>query len=320
MSITRKKESTALKNHINSYLNGGVILNRCNIKFLQKLNFVDFDLAKIYRVKDINPLLARNRISHHIGFKNVSVANILGSNAFDDGFQNIPQVLDQFFGYDNSYLTRSIGLLNLDKDTFFLELSGSFKKEPICVTEFDDDKYIITENGTHRFIVLRLMYLSELSMAKTEEEKIKLKEKYTIPVDTCVIDKDASYAMNLISIFDVNGEVDYIFDEHDKNYRPTGNFVIVFLNGKKLKYTRDEFFDYVGMLDEKANYMCIFESIDDNDIYNLLSSYEKVSSFKLFVSRFCPRFLKFIIENNYEKICFETNDNYDYFENFGKKI
>lgn len=319
-SIIKKKVSIVLRNHINYYMNGGVILHKCNLEFLQKLNIVDFDSAKIYREEDINPLLARNRILYHVGFRDVSIADIVGSNICDKNCRNIIQMLDQLFddGGDD-YHTRSVGLLKLDKDTIISQLSRSFKKEPICVTEIDDNKYVISINGMHRFAVLRLMYLSELSLVKTEEERAFLKRKYTIPVDTCVVDTSVSYVMNLISAFDINGQIKDIFNEYDNNYRPTGNLVIVLSNCKKIKYTRDEFLNYMKNIDANIDYPDVYKNIDINIAHDLIKSYETISSFKSFVSKYCPRFLQFIIEKNQAKARLVIDLNLYDFEKSSKK-
>ncbi len=272
-----------------------VILNKCNLEFLKRLNFTDFDMAPIYREKDINPLVSGWRVTKDEGIIDVSIADILGSNIFDRYVHNIPEALDQFFEENSDgYHTRSLGLLKLDRNEIIDRLQSSFRIEPICVTEIEDGKYVISTNGMHRYVVLRLMYLSEVMEAKTDEEIASINERYTIPVEAKTADLEVSYAMYLISAFDLNHEIRGIFTDCDENYRQNGGVVVRFNNGNEVKYTRDQLLDYIKNIDQSIAYPDFFENGDNDKLYHIVRSQESIESFKKFSSLYCPNLQKHI--------------------------
>ncbi|MBR2587820.1 MAG: hypothetical protein IKD77_01270 [Bacilli bacterium] len=142
----------------------------------------------IYSAKDLGNVYSG--FEHETVQKKVSVANIVG---FDYAAQDIaPEAfasLNDFFDSSDGeysrgeYSKRSLGLLKLSPKTAISDLQDSFEKEQIHVSEVAPGKYVVTENGMHRYALLRALYLSELAEVGDNQEAIEaLNKKYEIPV------------------------------------------------------------------------------------------------------------------------------------------
>lgn len=277
-----------------------------NQKFLERLNITDTSSIKIYREKDINPLACGWRVINHKGISDVPVSNILGSNLFPGQYNTLLQALDYYFKDDNYF--KKFSLLKSDVDSILERIKRSFKNEPICVTEIDEGKYVISVNGIHRYIILKLLYLSELGKASREEEVNLLNEKYTIPCDVDCVDLDISYAIYFLNSFDFNGNIKDVMTDYDKNNRQNGGIRIRFTDGTERGYTKEQALRLVMEFDNKANYLDI-SSINSGFISNISRLFDSILSFKEFVSKYCPNLANFVFENSkddniqhYEKI------------------
>lgn len=182
--------------------------------------------SKLYSSKNINRIIFSYGISKASDKTDMSIGDIIGYDyEWRIGSTDV-NILSGFENYFNkegtNYQNRSIGMLDYSSDEVIKQLWKSFSKEPITVREADEGKFIIDNNGLHRYTILRLHYLNELSKASTEEEKQQVKAKYTIPVERKTIDYVKTYCNYLL---------DYFFDislslEVDENYRYTGKSTI----------------------------------------------------------------------------------------------
>src|SRR5574344_1063660 len=118
-------------------------------KLLEKS--ADNNNAYIFNDFEINPIVASYGIFVGKSEKRmVSVADILGYNMRSE--TNIFKSIPNFFETDgDGYHSRSIGLLNYSSDEIMGQLKSSFEKEPISLQEIKNNKYIISNNGLHRF-------------------------------------------------------------------------------------------------------------------------------------------------------------------------
>lgn len=179
-------------------------MNKCNEDFIKRrgINLSNID-STIYDIEDINEIVAKFDVQGQNVSKNVSVAQILGIYNRDDHISgSYPEVLDSFFDYQgDGYHTRSLSMLEYDEENVINGLMSSFKEEPMVLIEGESNKYLIMSNGMHRFLCMRLLYLSAKSKCKNELELSELIKKYTIPVEVVQIDYIKTYCKYLINLF-----------------------------------------------------------------------------------------------------------------------
>ncbi len=181
-------------------------MNLCNEEFLKRNKIDKNELtknvdSKIYSFSEINPLAEIVYFQKREERKNISIANIVGYNyQFYSAPNDIIESLDNFFDSEgDGYHSRSVGILEYDRDYILDKLQDSFKMEPMVVADTGEGKYTISTNGLHRFTVLRLLYLSEVVQAKGDPRKLdELEKKYTIPVQLQGIEFEKTYCKYLI--------------------------------------------------------------------------------------------------------------------------
>lgn len=218
------------------------------LKFLEKNN-INLEALKEGDLDSIHHILRPYNVNRlitltHPFFKeekaiNISIADILGYDKEYCGAYYFLESIPSFF-YRNGtpYQQRSIELLSLTSDDIMERLALSFVKEPIKVQELEDNAYIISTNGLHRFTMLKIHYLIEYEKSnKTEEEIVALNKKYTIPVLSEKLDYVKTYS-NLILNY-LNDEYD-LHTEYDENNKKTGNLVYCQNSGAKKTITDQE--------------------------------------------------------------------------------
>ena len=212
-------------------------------QFLQNnvssMEYIESDFFKVKSDADINPILNRYYIPSKRIKKYVSIADILGYDYECIGLsRNLVSNLSNFFDENGTtYKTRSVGMLKMDREKCVKTLKAVSENDTIYVRECEDNKYVITDNGMHRYHVLRFHYLNELSQIdQTNSEQVKnLKLKYTIPVEVQQTDYVKTYSYFILKklIPNISLSADY-----DSNYNLTGNVVIKI--GDKQKVFSDE--------------------------------------------------------------------------------
>lgn len=212
-------------------------MNNTILKFLSEKHI---DLNKIAQLDDnhiksgwdINPLLFGNEI-----FKNdyiskiISIADIVG---YDYNFyqlgQNLINNMSSFFDENaNSYERRSISMLDYSTDEIIEKLSDSFEIEPMSLNEVDSGKYVIGDNGLHRFHVIKAHYLKELSLINQNDKEAvaKLKNKYMLDVRVSELDIFKSYSSYILKkLAQLQNQNIRIRTHYDSHWNITGNVVI----------------------------------------------------------------------------------------------
>ncbi len=180
-------------------------MNKCNEAFIRRLNidFSEFD-SRVYTTKDINPIVAEYEVQGEGEIKSVPLEFMYGVDKQVDIVPDytFPKILDSYFDAEgDGYHSRSVGMLQYDENNVIDKLQGSFSSEPMVLHEVDMDKYVVSTNGMHRFLVMRLLYLSARSKCKNETELNELIKKYTIPVKSKKIDLLKTYCKYLINLF-----------------------------------------------------------------------------------------------------------------------
>ena len=214
-------------------------MNQTVIDFLEKNNvnvddLVNDDRFTVLSCKEINPILDNYSIMGNSVKAQVSIADILGyqrdSIQFDTNLiMNLPKLFDR---EKSGYLSRSVGMLEMDRETCIKVMKEICKIDTFCLRKCDENKYIVSLNGMHRYHVLRFHYLNELSQIdQSNPEQLKaLREKYTVDVDIDVPDFTKTYAYYILKKLIPNIEVRA---EYDRNRINTTGNAIVRLFGKE---------------------------------------------------------------------------------------
>jgi len=265
-------------------------MNKCNENFLIKNGIVKEDICsridcRIYSDEDINPIIAKYGFQTNLERKMVSIADIVGYDAEWRGINkaNIFLSLDNFFqeGGDG-YHSRSLGLLNYNKENIMEELQGSLKNDRINLMETGEGTYIISTNGLHRYTVLRSLYLCEAANANGNKEKLsEIAQKYTIPAEVRKIDVEKTYCKYLLTMVRTKENEKKIKDietEYDSTWSITGNVVIKYINGDKEVFNKEEF---IALTKKRVRED---QKFSENHM-ELQVAYDKYPSFRTFIDK-----------------------------------
>lgn len=213
-------------------------MNKTISEFLSKQNI---DLNKINKLdekrvqcdKDINPIIYNNEIfKNNNETKKVCIADIKG---YDYNFMRLDndsliENMSTFFNEGGGgYETRSISMLDYSTDEIIEKLSNSFEIEPMCINEADEKKYVIGDNGLHRFHVIKAHYLKELSQINQNDADAieKLKNKYMIDVRVSELDLFKTYASFILKrLAEYQNKKIRIETEYDRYWNVTGNVIV----------------------------------------------------------------------------------------------
>ena len=219
-------------------------MNECNEEFLKKNGIVIEDVCSnidstIHTAAEENEIVSKYNFQTEAKDEMISVANIVGYDRTFYGLdKNIFLSMDHFFSTKGStYHTRSVGMLEYDKDNIIESLKESFESEPISLIATGEGTYTILNNGLHRYTLLRVLYLSEAAKVKDNPKKLaELAKKYTIPASVTGVDLDKTYCKYLLKMVkSTNDDFDIVDvkNYYDSNYKLTGNVEVVYANGEK---------------------------------------------------------------------------------------
>lgn len=265
-------------------------MNSCNIEFLER-NGIDIDEVvnsidcKIKTPSMINSVINDNFFSKPLSrnLKMVSIADILGYEQREElSSENIFQSMDLFFDEKgDGYHQRSVGMLEYTEDNIIQKLESSFNFEPISIKETGEGSYVVNSNGLHRYTILRILYLNEVSKAKENKKELeRLAQKYTIPVQIEEVDFEKTYCKyllkNIRSEIDESPSINRIQTNYDENYKNTGMVEIKFSDGTKKIMNNEE-------LIELTREKIIKNGIPEYSNYSLQDKYSQYESFRTFV-------------------------------------
>ena len=252
------------------------IRNFLEINNINQNEICQSDTGIIRSPEEINSIVDNYGFHKPIKLEYVSIADIVGYRRDRGDSSFIAYSMGKFFNSKgDDYHRRSIELLNYTAENALQEID--FIDERMYVDEVDDDKYIISINGLHRYTVLRLLYLSEYVKAKGNKEEIdRLKEKYKIEAYVSRLDKIKTYCKFLLmtskcGIKDIEAEYD------GKNWKYTGRFFIIKKNNEKIVIETDE--DLIEYVRNQAK--IINQSIGDLQVY-----YNQYESFRNFLEEY----------------------------------
>lgn len=262
-------------------------MNECNEKFLKENGIIIEDVCSsidchIYSSMEENHIIAQYGFHTNSQRELISVADIVGyDTSYRGGNTNIFLSMDQFFDDKGSvYSTRSVGMLDYNKDNIIDNLKQSFEEQPISLIETGEGKYTVLDNGLHRYTLLRILYLSEAAKANGNKEQLAdLAKKYTIPAAVTEIDLDKTYCkylLNKVKTDDKEWNVVDISTEYDSNNKPTGKAIVEYGNGETESLTNE---DLLALTKER-----VYEDESFKDNYSVIQhDYDKYPSFAMFM-------------------------------------
>lgn len=292
-----------------NYSNYNIYMNNTILKFVMShdidLKTIEkFDDIKVDNKEDINNIIDENKFYSKFNvLKNICIADIKGydykyvSLNNDNFLENMSRFFDEN-GF--SYEKRSISMLDYSTSEIIDKLSNSFRKEPICLLEADKHKYVIGNNGLHRYHVLKAHYLKELSLLdKNDLTSIKsLRDKYTIETRVDEIDYFKTYSSYILKLIGELYDDRLKFEsELDEYYQPTQNIIMRHYNDfEKSKILNDN--QLLSLLKSSVSEILLRNStskkISKQFINSIKQTYEKFESFKEYCLEYLPEVIHYI--------------------------
>ncbi len=268
-------------------------MNNTIKKFLLSLGIDEANLDKLTSVQvkaqdDINLVVKQYRKNKPLKREMlVSIADVLGYN-YGYMFPYVEDLklidaMDHFFDEDGyGYQSRSVSMLGYSSSELMQKLQSSFDIEPINLIEADRGRYVIGDNGLHRFNVMRVHYLAEL-LKLDPNDKLgisNLKKKYTFPAAVSEIDYFKTYCSFIIQSCDFNTVIETAYDE---NYNVLDEVSIIKADDP----------NYKKNLTDNELLKCMHKALDrflqnstEDDVHRLAEriklAYEQFDSFKEF--------------------------------------
>ena len=270
-------------------------MNREFMEFIERHDInigAIYNELRIYNEQDINKIIYENRLDSEREDAFVSIADIIGYDySWRKQSNNLARNFSSFFGKGSSYQNRSLGMLEYTSNEIIEKLSNSFTSEPIQILEIDEGKKVVTDNGLHRYNVLRIHYLNELNKIKGDKEKEnELRKKYTIPVRLTKVDLIKTYCQFLIK--EASLSKIYVSNNYDKNWDRTG-LVEVTEGNKRIILNDEELLNYTK---EKIKNMS--KGMREWFDLNITRYSEKYKSFEEFINIYFSEEIKITFKEN----------------------
>lgn len=236
---------------------------------------------QVFSRSNINPILGKYVVPGNQRIEEVSIANILGygdAHFSSDLTNNICDNLDHFFDAEgSSYQRRSLGMLDYSSDDAIRELKQVSETDYIEVLECETNKYVIGDNGMHRYNILRFHYLNQLAKINREDpvEIRNLNEKFKIKVKIQTCDFTKTYCYYLLKM--LVPSIIKLEATYDENYKFTGETSIQTADHETHIFSDEELLVLLKeAIDKKQN--TLLSNID-----RLQNRYESIQSFREFV-------------------------------------
>ena len=197
--------------------------------------------TKIYRPVDFLGVFAKNAIYEPSSESTVSIGDIYGCTMnHGDNNDSVFELLNDYykeekpqkkgiFQKSNDHCNRSNDNLNLSASAMVEKSNNSPEPIKVCCVDKDNKVYLINDNGMHRFLAMKSLYLAMLSdnpqlidqIKKKFMVKVQLRELnevktfcyYIIKRKQKSINKSVGCRLNYQNFFDYDGRLDIgIFD------------------------------------------------------------------------------------------------------------
>ena len=260
-------------------VNGFFNKNNVNIEAISKI-----PESHIYNIYDYYSIISKYIIYNDPKLTEKSIADIVGivSEPNDYDKENVANNLKLYFSKhtDNitNYNNRADKMLDYSSNNIMSGLYDSFKKEPMVIVNIENGDALISENGMHRYHLLRIHYLNELIKTSNDIEKERLREKYIIPVKMETIDLFKTYSNFLLGL---SGLPIYLSKERNEKLEQTDK-VVLHYNNKEYPLTDEQLLDF---LSKNINRI-----MDRRDTINRLCKH--IPSFNEYISVYFPELVK----------------------------
>ena len=224
--------------------------------------------AMVYSPEDVNRIIKENYISQTGGKENkrVSISDIIGSYDQRSGSINILDIMSNYYRYDgDKFSSRDNDYLNFES---FEEAIKKLKDKPIDVKEFDKGNYVVSDDGIHKFMILKMLYLNDYEKGKVKAKM--LKSDYLVPVTAEKPDLELTYSQFIIR--DVFGSQSSITRKSENK------FIVDLEYGLEGNYCKE-----VNRRNIKTLISEAFEYLPSDELKNIKNAYQKYDSFKEFI-------------------------------------
>lgn len=241
---------------------------------------------ELMSIKDINLLADKYGIYKEKKDIVVSLGDIIGYDyTYNGGTRDLVYNMESFFQENgDGYHTRANGMLDYTSDNVLEKLDYSFVDEAMVLNEIDGS-YFVSTNGLHRFHVLRMLYLNDVSRIDSEEEKQKIRDKYVIKVKSSSLDYVKTYCNFILSKLDLRC---WVSNEYDASYNKTGK-TRVEVGDERFIMTDEELVQFTLTKFRETN-------LGANDLeylnYMIQDACDKIPSFNEFMNNYFVEFMK----------------------------
>ena len=264
-------------------------LSTTTINFISSL---DFDIESFmsnpsndYKSSfDINSIISKYGVFDYLNEEiTISIADLLGHDGvvnceYYKG-KNILYTFENFFEkHGDGYHTRALGLLEYESGEQLIKELEKRNRDTtdMQIRQIEDGKYIVSNNGLHRFTVLRFHYL--LDCMKKEKSEEELRELYKIPVNiTSKTNIKKTYCNYLIQ--KANPDISFISFNHSEDK------ITIYYNSEDKSKT----------ITEEVLLDLAIQSIDMLDYDSLLEIqhfYNNLATFHNFIDMYIPNLLE----------------------------
>lgn len=265
-------------------------MNETIKKFLTRHNINPKEISKyvspiIYHPRELNPIVNEYGIYKEPEDHRICIDDILGHSNLKTRETNLFDNLNEFFDEKgDGYHSRSVSMLQYSNEEIVDKLSNTFVKEPIRICEIEKNKYVISNNGCHRFTVLKTHLIFEFSKSDCKKEAIeRIRQKYTIPVKLSPLDRIKTYCNYLINLTET--EKIWITSEYTEDYKKTGNIKLELATGEIAILNDDELIKYTQ---EKLKLSNDFEEI----MTTIKLNCDRIPEFRKFIQTYFNEYVK----------------------------
>ena len=234
-------------------------------------NIANSELAKNANRKEFNPIL----IDYPVEMPNpvtdeIYIRDIIGECP-NEGCKNVLEALNK------SYANRK-ETLRMSKNEMLKSMQSSFDYEPICLSEVQYGKYMVTHNGCHRVTMLRLLYIDEVLKGEKPIEEIN--EKYSIKAKIQNYDLTLTYMYFLLAN---TGAINAISPVDSKISQGKPIYKVKFANGEEKILSKDQIiFDFNGLYESTKSNM------SEGSLYRIKGYAKVIPSLNSFLKVYVP--------------------------------
>lgn len=234
-------------------------------------NIANSELAKNANRRDFNPILIDCPVKCPTPlYDEIYIRDIIGECP-NEGCKNVLEALNKLYANRNE-------TLRMSKDEMLKSMQSSFDYEPICLSEVQYGKYMVTHNGCHRVTMLRLLYIDEVLKGEKPIEEID--EKYSIKAKIQNYDLTLTYMYFLLAN---TGAINAISPVDSRISQGKPIYKVKFTNGEEKILSKDQIiFDFNRLYESTKSNM------SEGSLYRIEGYAKKIPSLNSFLKVYVP--------------------------------